>query len=762
MTQHAQTVSPNNTLKLDWKFRQANKELWLTAKVPGCVHTDLISNSVIEHPFYGTNESSCQWVGEQDWIYESQPFDIDKEKHNKEVMRMRFKGLDTYADVYLNDELLFKGDNAFRTWEVDVKKKLKDKGNILRIYFHSPLPIGEERLKSLPYPLPYEGMRAVTRKPQFHYGWDWGPKLITCGITKDIELIAYDKARFEDIYIEQIRVTEQIAQLKTTFTIHAAKEGDYSILFEMLRTGENWTTDVKLKKGMNLVELPFDVEGPYRWWCNGQGNQNLYVFNAVLHYGDELIETRTIQTGIRDIKLITQKDSIGESFYFSLNDSPVFAKGANFIPLKFFPGEATEEDYRKMILSCKEANINMLRVWGGGVYEEDIFYKLCDEHGIMVWQDFMFACAMYPADSAFVATVIEEAEQQTIRLRNHPCIALWCGNNENAEGWERWGWQQGLNNDQKFRLSRAYEDVFNRTLPKIVKKNTHTDYWESSPRFGRADARSFTEGDAHYWGLWHDEEPFEGLLNKVPRFMSEYGMQSFPSDAVLKEMMVGDDFSFSNTGVAQHQKHNRGFKLMDKYMQYWYPKVSTDSLLFYSKMTQAVQAEGIGMGIEAHRRAMPRCMGTLYWQLNDVWPSFSWSGIDYKGNSKLLHHHLKTVYAPQLISCIVENDELLIYWISDNYIKDEKLNLVFSIYDTDKNPESSQEAPAIIYQSQSYEVNLTQGSHIIHRIAVKELLGKQSPTDKVIAVTLEDKAGKEKYQRKQKLVSKSNAYLLMP
>lgn len=762
MTYHAQTLSPNVPMNIEWRLRQADKELWFPAKVPGCVHTDLIRNSVIEHPFYGTNENACQWVGETNWIYESLPFEVEKEQLRKEVVRMRFNGLDTYADVFLNDELLFKADNAFRYWEVDVRKILKEKNNVIRILFYSPLPIAQKKLQELPYPLPYEGVRAVTRKPQFHYGWDWGPKLITCGISKSIELIAYDHARFEDIYIEQIRVKEEIAQLKTTFTIHAAKEGNYSILFEMLRTGENWETDVKLKKGMNLVELPFDIEAPYRWWSNGLGKANLYKFNAVLHYGDELIETREIQTGIRDIQLVTQKDSIGESFYFSLNDVPVFAKGANFIPLKFFPGEASEEDYRKMILSCKEANINMLRVWGGGVYEDDIFYKLCDEYGIMVWQDFMFACAMYPADSSFVTTVIEEANQQTKRLRNHPSIALWCGNNENMEGWERWGWQQGLSNDQKTRLKRAYDDVFDKTLPKIVKQNTKVDYWESSPRFGRADKRSFTEGDSHYWGLWHDEEPFEGLLQKVPRFMSEYGMQSFPSDAVLKEMMVGQDFSFNNTGVAQHQKHNRGFKLMDKYMQYWYPKVSTDSLLFYSKMTQAVQAEGIGMGIEAHRRAMPNCMGTLYWQLNDVWPSFSWSGMDYKGNPKMLHEHLKTVYAPQLISCIVEKDELFIYWISDNYIKDEKLHLSFSIYDTDKNVVSNQEEPVIIYQSPYMEVNLIQGSHIIHRISMKELLGKQSPIDKVIVVTLGDKFGSAKYQRRQKLVSKSNGYLLMP
>ncbi len=758
----AQVNSPIRTLNAEWQFRRADNFSWMDAIVPGCVHTDLIRNHVIEHPFYGTNETACQWVGEMDWVYETKPFDVHRDLMKNEVVRLRFNGLDTYSDVYLNDVLLVKTNNAFRYWEVDVRKHLHEKNNVIRIEFHSPLPIANEHLKALPYPLPYESVRAVTRKPQFHYGWDWGPRLITCGITKSIEWITYDEARMEDIYIEPLRVTEAIAQLKTRFSIHAVKEGNYTLRFEMIRTGDYWTTTVKLKRGINLVELPFDIEGPYRWWCNGYGKPTLYDFRAELFVGERLIESQTITTGLRDVKLITQKDSIGESFYFTLNDVPIFAKGANMIPLRFFPGEATEEDYRNLLISCKESNINMLRVWGGGVYEDDVFYRLCDEYGIMVWQDFMFACAMYPADSSFVATVIEEANQQTKRLRNHPSLALWCGNNENAEGWERWGWQQGLTNDQKFRIKRAYDDVFVKTLPKIVKENTTLDYWESSPRFGRADKRSFTEGDSHYWGLWHDEEPFEDLVHKVPRFMSEFGMQSFPSMEVVQQMIVGDQLQFDNAGIAQHQKHNRGFKLMDKYMQYWYPKLSTDSLEWYAKITQAVQAEGIGMGIEAQRRAMPRCMGTLYWQLNDVWPSFSWSGMDYLGKPKMLHQYLKTIYAPQLISCWVENNELFIYWISDNLIPDESRWLKFTIRSASGSFAKAAKPVEWSYTSSPTKVKLMQGSHILYRVPLKTILGNRSPMDHLIDVTLEDDHGKIKYQRIQKLVPQSNSFLLIP
>lgn len=750
-------------LDVNWKFRQADGADWHEAIVPGCVHTDLMRNNLIKDPFIGANEKECQWVEQKDWIYESAPFEVEDSILDRAVVRMRFGGLDTYADVFLNEKLLVNADNAFRSWEIDVRKILKKSGNVLRILFHSPIPIAQEKIKALPYPLPGAAERAVTRKPQFHYGWDWGPRLVTCGITKSIAIIAYNEARFTDIYVDQQKVTEKLAQIKTVFTIHSDKEMNCTIVFEMLRTGEYWSSEVQLKRGMNIVELPFEINYPYRWWCNGQGVANQYEFSVVMKQGKRIIDSRNIKTGFRDVKLVTEKDSIGESFYFSLNDKPVFVKGANYIPLKFFPGKATENDYRKMLQSCKDANINMLRVWGGGVYEEDVFYNLCDEMGIMVWQDFMFACSMYPADSAFVVSLIEEVNEQTIRLRNHPSLALWCGNNENAEGWANWGWQQGLTDHQKFQVWRAYKDVFDLTLKKAVDKNTHTTFWESSPLFGRADKRSLTEGDSHYWGLWHDEEPFEVLVTKVPRFMSEFGMQSFPSDEVLRQMMTKEVLSYQDEGMEVHQKHNRGFKLMDKYMQNWYPKVSHDDLSKYAQMTQVVQAEGIAMGIEAQRRAMPRCMGTMYWQLNDVWPSFSWSGMDYTGKPKLLHNYLQTIYAPQLISCIVEKNELLIYWISDNELAEDSLNLQFAIYDDQHIPDMQNYNPQLqnLYQSTPTLVHLKNGSSIIARIPLSQILGKDSAKDKLIEVNLTFEGAQiPSYRRVQKLVPSSDHFLI--
>ncbi len=759
-------AQPNlNTFPMNasWRFRQADAATWLPAKVPGCVHTDLIANKVIEHPFFGENEKACQWVGEKDWVYETIPFAVDDSIADRSIVRMKFNGLDTYADVYLNDKLLIKTDNAFRSWEVDVKKHLKSSGNVLRINFFSPIPIAKQRLTELYYPLPGEGERAIVRKPQFHFGWDFGPKLLLCGITKQIEIIAYDEARFTNIHIEQLKVTESLAECKTTFTIHSDKDREANIIFEMTKSGDNWMSDVRLKKGMNIVELPFEIPFPYRWWCNNEGAQNLYEFSVLLRIGEKIVDSKIERTGLRNIKLVNQKDSIGESFFFTLNEKPIFIKGANYIPIKYFPGEAKEVDYRKLLKSCKDANINMLRVWGGGVYEDEKFYDICDEMGILVWQDFMFACSMYPADSTFVTTLIEEANEQTKRLRNHPCIALWCGNNEVMEGWDNWGWQTGLSDRHKFQISRAYNDVFDLTLRKIVVKNTHTDFWDSSPRYGRANPESLNQGDSHYWGLWHDEEPFEVLKEKIPRFMSEFGMQSFPSDEVLKEMLVKDKISFSDPGLESHQKHNRGFKLMDKYMREWYPKISHDDLSFYGRMTQVIQAEGMVMGIEAQRRAMPRCMGTMYWQLNDLWPAFSWSGMDYKGNPKLLHEYLQTVYAPQLISCVVEKDELLIYWISDNEIQDDSAELQFKIYDSNNIPELNEIKKDLVslYASEKRLVMLKNGSSIIFRIPITDCLGKEMIQNKLIDVSLtRPGATSAEYRRIQKLIPNSDQLLI--
>jgi beta-mannosidase len=769
----AQLVSAQNVqVPLDdvvWRMREQVEGKkrgadWITADVPGCVHTDLIRAEKIEHPFYGAAETDCQWIEKKSWVYETLPFDVPSGVFSKSNIALRFNGIDTYAKLQLNDVDILTANNAHRSWEVDVKSLLKAQGNVLRIIFDSSVERAQEALRALPYPLPGDSVRAVVRKPQFHFGWDWGPRLVTCGITKPIEWIAYDEARMTDCYFEQISIDEQMAQLHFHAFVASKNASKYTVRVTGVTSGGTWSETYDAMAGESEVSFSFKLTNPLLWWCNGQGSPGLYAFEVDLISNEVVIDHRKELIGVRDIRLITERDSIGESFYFQLNGQPVFMKGANYIPLRYFPGEATEADYRQLIQQCKDAHINMLRVWGGGVYEDELFYDLCDQNGILVWHDFMFACSMYPGDEAFLQNVAAEAVEQVKRLRNHPCIALWCGNNENSEGWERWGWKSGLTNEQIEILQKGYDDVFKKLLPGIVGQFSKANYWESSPRLGRGDARSINEGDSHYWGVWHDEEPFEVLQAKVPRFMSEFGIQSYPSEEVLMEMLEEDEFSMSDEGIAQHQKHARGFSLMEKYMNNWYKPVSRDDLKSYAEMTQVVQAEGMMMGIEAQRRAMPNCMGTLFWQLNDVWPSFSWSSIDYKGTPKLLHEALKTVYAPQLISCTTNGDELQIWWISDARIDTDKMELDYAIYDGTTfqgEPNAKlRSKDAASYQSPKMECTIAYGSRLIHTILLEDI-AIESPENLVIEVRISypGQANPE-YKRVQKIIAKSDKTII--
>jgi len=765
---HCALYAQNIHVPLDdvtWRFREhiegkKREGEWMSAVIPGCVHTDLIRAKKIEHPFYGTAEADCQWVEKKSWVYETLPFDVPAIIFAKSHIQLRFNGLDTYAHVQLNGKEILSTNNAHRSWEIDVKSLLVKEGNVLRVVFDSATERALEALHALPYPIPGDSIRAVVRKPQFHFGWDWGPRLVTCGITQPIEWMGYNEANLTDIYFEQLSVHEEKAEILVHGTIETSQQTTMQLRVTGKNSGGTWSQELHVDTaGTTEFTLPITIHSPSLWWCSGQGNSSLYAFDVDLMANNQVISHHEKLIGIRDIQLITERDSIGESFYFQLNGLPVFMKGANYIPIRYFPGEATEADYRQLILQCKDAHINMLRVWGGGVYEDEIFYELCDQNGIMVWQDFMFACSMYPGDEVFLKNVEAEAAEQVKRLRNHPCIALWCGNNENSEGWERWGWKSGCTQQDVASLQKGYDDVFKKLLPGIVEQYAKTDYWESSPRLGRGDARSITEGDSHYWGVWHDEEPFDVLQTKVPRFMSEFGMQSFPSPSARIEMPK-DKMSLNDKGIIQHQKHTRGFSLMEKYMNNWYPPVNPIEMDRYAEMTQVVQAEGIGLGIEAQRRAMPRCMGTLYWQLNDVWPAFSWSSIDYKGNTKLLHDYLQTVYAPQLISCTVKDEELQIWWISDTHIDSDSMQLDYAIYEgvsfvgePDAHLRSKDKA---IYSSPKLGCRIGYGSRLIHSIALKDL-GIENPENRIIEarVSYLSQVNPE-FKRIQKLIPKSD------
>ncbi len=396
---------------------------------------------------------------------------------------------------------------------------------------------------------------------------------------------------------------------------------------------------------MNIVRVNFSLDHPRLWWPNGMGEAYLYELQSQLYLDDVLIDSKTQRNGLRKIEVVQEADSAGSSFYFKVNGSSLFIKGANYIPQDNFLTRVDDRQYEDLISDAVQANMNMLRVWGGGVYEREIFYELCDKHGLLVWQDFMFACNMYPGNPEFLKSVSKEAGQQIKRLRNHPCIALWCGNNEVDEGWKNWGWQKqmGYTGEDSLKLWQAYQDIFDSILPQAVSNlDPGAFYWPSSPMHGWGHEESMKQGDSHYWGVWWGAEPFEMYREKVPRFMSEYGFQAFPAYATMDSILPEEEQYLYSDALKTHQKHPRGFELIELYMQRDFPVPA--SFEDYIYMSQLMQAHGIGMAIEAHRFARPWCMGSLYWQLNDCWPVVSWSSRDYYGNWKALHYRVRDLF----------------------------------------------------------------------------------------------------------------------
>jgi beta-mannosidase len=574
---------------------------------------------------------------------------------------------------------VLSAENMFREWDANVKDILKDGNNELHIVFHSPIVEGIKKYDAQGYVIPVsdndlakigkvEGDKMVsiyTRKAGYHFGWDWGPRLVTSGIWRPIVLQAFDKAKIENLQIIQNSVADDKATFTAVFEIEAVDNAKANISIQ--NDGANLAqSSVKLQKGVQKYSVDFDIQNPKLWWTNGLGEAHLYNISGELNI-DGSIDLKETRIGIRTLELVRDKDDDGTSFYFKLNGHPVFMKGANYIPNDAFLPRVTEENYRKVVETARISNNNMLRVWGGGVYEEDIFYDLCDEAGIMVWQDFMFACAMFPGDKAFLDNVKHEAIDNVKRLRNHPSIGLWCGNNEILAAWKGWGWQQkeeAKSQENADKIWEAYVDIFHKTLPEVVAEyDPQRSYWASSPSSGEGIPADLVNGDEHYWGVWWGKAPFQTYATHLPRFMSEYGFQSFPEIATVRKYAVPEDYDIFSEVMKSHQRSSIGNGTIEFYMLQEYKKPKDFESFLY--VNQVLQAEGIKFGLEGHRRAMPFCMGSLYWQINDCWPVASWSSTDYYQNWKALQYYVKKGFEQVLISPYVDDIKFKVGIVSD-------------------------------------------------------------------------------------------------
>jgi len=462
------TESTIDIFSLDWTLRNDDSSIILNKVDPSDVHLALIQGGIIADPFYRDNEKQLQWIGTEDWIFETE-FDIDKVLLNKEKIELIFEGLDTHADVSLNDSLILSANNMFREWNVDVKELLKPKSNNLKICFSSATQQNTVKQNKLSYQLPDK--RGFTRKAAYHFGWDWGPTFVTSGIWRPAYIKAWDVAIIREMDLSSLEIDEKQARFLVEMEIEST--GNNKLKFQIYIDDELLEEQLRfVKKGKNTISIPTHVNNPKLWWPNGYGEQNLYPFTVRILDESRVLDEKTIKTGFRVIELVQDADSIGESFYFKVNGVPIFSKGANYIPQDNFLPRVQKKDYEQLIIDAKKSNMNMLRVWGGGAYEDDVFYELCDAHGIMVWQDFMFACNMYPGDTDFIENVKNEAIDNIKRIRSHPSLVLWCGNNEADEAWHNWGWQKQFeySPEDSSRIWNDYLYLFEALLPELVDK----------------------------------------------------------------------------------------------------------------------------------------------------------------------------------------------------------------------------------------------------------------------------------------------------
>src|SRR5574341_280323 len=631
-----------------WEFRQAGTEDWLPANVPGGVHTDLLALGRIPDPFVGDNERRVQWVAEADWEYHHQ-FTAAPELLHQPHIGLVCDGLDTLATVSLNGHELGRAANMFRQYRWDVKPLLKGGENDRRIVFDSPLLFAAAQQAIRPMPGVSHAIPGgpYLRKAPCHFGWDWGPQLPPIGVWKDIQLEGYEGARIAEVRISQQHAGGQVT-VEARVAVQSWDEAPRSVVMRLVAPdGQVFETRAPVAPG-NESTLRVDIPNPQIWWPNGYGAQPLYRASVELHQSDLVLDQREYQLGLRTLELRQQPDEWGRSFTFVVNGLPVFAKGANWIPADSFPTRLTEAALEGLIRSAAETHQNMLRVWGGGFYEEERFYDLCDRYGILIWQEFIFSCSIYPLDvPAFLENVHAEVVENVRRLRHRASLALWCGNNEMEWGWVDWGWNRPELQD----LKAAYDRFFHDTLPAWCRaEDPDHSYWPSSPSSDTPfeNPNGQQQGDAHYWDVWHGRKPFTSYRHQYPRFMSEFGFQALPPLATIRTYADEAEWNMTSYVMEMHQKNASGNSLMVGQMLDTFRLPKDFVSLVYLSM--ALQAEGIRYGVEHWRRHPDRVAGILYWQLNDCWPVASWSSLDYFGRWKALHYAARRFYAPLMLS----------------------------------------------------------------------------------------------------------------
>lgn len=651
----------------DWQLRQLPTAATpflriqdaIAATVPGCNFTDLLAAGAIADPFFGANETQLQDIELSDWLYQCQ-FDLSAADLAQGQWFLQADGLDTFCEVRLNGVLLGETDNMFVPWSFALAGALRVGSNQLELTFRSPIlrarPL--QQAAGLIYPAENDKsddkLSVFVRKAPCHFGWDWGPRFVSSGIWRPITLQSVPLGKIIDSHATVLSVSDVAAELLIEAEVDLTTAAELQLTelqLELTCDLLHWRQIVAVtpKAGSQTLQFKVQVDNPQLWWPAGFGDAFLYPFVLRLQVGGVAVAQQDLPVGIRQIEVINEPDADGVCFYLKVNGVPVFCKGANYIPADAFPARISKARLEAEFAAVTAAGMNMLRVWGGGYYQDEYFYQLADQHGILIWQDFMFACSLYPATEEFLANVEREARANIRRLRRHPSVALWCGNNEvdMAISWWDWPAKFGYSDLQWQQLKQDYHRLFGELLPQLMQHLDPTSFYLRSSPQGFWEDNADHIGNQHYWGVWHGEAPFSEFARRVPRFMTEYGFQSFPLPQSFERFLAPADWDLQADAFKVHQKHPRGNQLIRSYMQGEYAPPADFKALTY--LSQVQQAQGMRQAFEAHRKAMPFCMGTLYWQLNDTWPAASWSGIDYFGQWKALHYQAKRSFAPQLL-----------------------------------------------------------------------------------------------------------------
>jgi len=660
-----------------WKMKDTRRKRWISAQVPGSVFTDLLREGLMEDPFYRDNEDRTLALSYNDYEY-TRDFNISGDLLKHDRIFLCCEGLDTLTEIRINGNLITRTNNMHRSYEFDVKKVLREGSNNIHILLFSPTRFIERKQKENPL---WKRINDIVlpgfyhlRKAHCMFGWDWGPKIPDSGIWRNISLKFLDDARLGNIYISQNHQANRVKlDIKIDFEVWS--QGEFNLEVTVMPPGGKRICKAKkLNCLKDYCTIPVEVSDPRLWWPNGCGKQYLYKILVSLKKNNGVLESREFKTGLRKLGIRQEYDRWGRSFEFEINGIPIFARGADYIIEDNLMSRYSYKRTENLIKDCAEANFNCIRVWGGGIYPDDDFFNLCDQYGIIVWQDFMFSCSIYPVDKEFIGNVEQELECNIKRIRNHPSLGLWCGNNEVE-------WIIDMIDKQSFigepirkdmlplpmkMIKKMYSRLFEDIIPKAVKKyDPDRFYWPSSPSSGGKfdNPNEENRGDVHCWDVWHGLKPFSYYSRYYFRFTSEYGFQSFPGIKTVESFTVPEDRNIFSYIMEKHQKNASANGKILNYLSetFKYPK-DFESLLYTS---QLLQAEAIKYGVEHWRRNRGRCMGSIYWQLNDCWPTASWSSIDYYGRWKALHYYAKRFYAPVLISAVNEDTKVNIYVVND-------------------------------------------------------------------------------------------------